>query len=68
MAMSLTPRCGQRVDDGVDDGRRGADRAGLADALDAERVGRARRDRVAERERGTSAAGGHQVVGQRRRA
>ena len=32
---------GQGVDDGVDDGRCGADRAGLADALHAERVGRA---------------------------
>ena len=31
----------ERVDDGVDDRRRRADRAGLARALDAERVGRA---------------------------
>ena len=38
----------ERVDDRVDDRRRGADRAGLADALDAERVGRARGDGAAE--------------------
>ena len=58
---------GQRVDDGVDDGRGGADRAGLADALDAERVGRRRGDGVAERDRRDVAGGRHHVVGQRGR-
>ena len=56
---------GQRVDDGVDDGRGGADGAGLADALDAERVGRRRRDGVAERERRDVAGRRHQVLGER---
>ena len=38
----------QRVDDGVGDRRRRADRAGLAAAFDAERIGRARRRLEAE--------------------
>ena len=38
-----TPSARERVDDGVDDGRRRGDRAGLPHALDPERVRRARR-------------------------
>ena len=56
---------GQRVDDRVDHRRRGADRAGLADALDAELVGRRRRHGVAERDRRHVAGRRHQVLGQR---
>ena len=42
---------GERVEHGVDDGRRRGDRARLADALRAERVVRARRGRAVDLER-----------------
>ncbi len=44
----LDPELGERIDDGVDERRRGADRAGFARPLDAERVGAARHDVVGE--------------------
>ena len=42
---------GHRIDDGVDQSRRGADRPGLAGALYAKRVGLARHDIVGKFER-----------------
>ena len=47
MSRWSMPSSATRVDDGVDQRRRRADRAGLAGALDAERVGAARHDIVA---------------------
>ena len=67
IGTSCTPSAGQGVDDGVDDGRGGADGAGLADALDAELVGRRGRDGVAERDRRHVARRRHEVLGERRR-
>src|SRR3954463_8910360 len=56
---------GQRVDDRVDHRRRDADRAALADALDAERVVGARRDVVADLEVRQVGRARHAVVHER---
>ena len=67
MSMWSTPCvCVQRVDHRVDDRRRRPDVRRLADALGAERVVRARRDRLAELEVGALERGRDQVVHERR--
>src|SRR3989449_4951700 len=55
----------QRVHDGIDGGRRGADRRGLADALGAERVERRRRHGLSGRERRQVFGVRHGVVHER---
>ena len=61
----LDPELRERIDDRVDQGRRRADRAGLAGALDAERVGAARHDVVGELDRRQILGAGDAVIGQR---
>ena len=55
----------QRIEHGVDDGGTGADGAGLARALDAERVGGAGHAVDAEVDDGTSLARGRRVIDER---
>ena len=58
------PELGDRVDDGIDQRRRRADRAGLAGALDAERVGAARHDIVRELDPRQRIGARHGIIGQ----